>query len=91
MSHVKAGAGKVRQGGNVAGKRRGIKMYAGEFAKAGNIILRQKGTQFYNGKNVGLGRDFTLFALKDGYVSYRVKPGKIHVKRLVDVLDEKKK
>jgi len=88
MAHVKAGAGKVRQGGNVPGKRRGIKMFGGEFAKAGSIIVRQQGSQFHNGKNVGVGRDFTLFALHDGVVKYRSLPGKIHPKRIVDIIPQ---
>jgi large subunit ribosomal protein L27 len=87
MSHVKAGAGKVRQGGNVPGKRRGIKLYANQFAKAGSIIVRQKGTVFHQGKNVGIGRDFTLFALKDGYVAFRVLPGKPHKRKFIDIVD----
>lgn len=87
MSHVKAGAGKVRQGGNVPGKRRGVKLYAGQFAKAGSIIIRQQGSKFHNGKNVGLGRDFTLFALKDGIVKFKVLPGRVHKKRIVEVIE----
>lgn len=90
MSHVKAGAGKVRQGGNVPGKRRGIKLYANQFAKAGSIIVRQKGTVFHQGKNVGIGRDFTLFALMDGYVSFRTLPGRPHKKRFVDIVANQK-
>ncbi len=88
MSHVKAGAGKVRQGGNVPGKRRGIKLYAGQLAKAGSIIVRQKGTQFHKGRNVGIGRDFTLFALKEGIVQFRTLPGKVHARRFVDIVEQ---
>lgn len=87
MSHVKAGAGKVRQGGNVPGKRRGIKLFSGQFATAGSIIVRQKGTQFHKGKNVGMGRDFTLYALKDGIVKFRILPGKVHIKKIVDIIE----
>ena len=70
MAHKKAGGSKARQGGNVAGKRRGIKVGDGQVVKAGAIIMRQLGTVIKPGKNVGLGRDFTLFALKDGRVRY---------------------
>ena len=70
MAHKKAGGSKARQGGNVAGKRRGVKVGDGQIVKAGAIISRQLGTLIKPGKNVGLGRDFTLFALKDGVVKY---------------------
>ena len=90
MAHVKAGAGKVRQGSNVPGKRRGVKLYSGQAAKAGSIIVRQKGTLFHNGKNVGIGRDFTLFALVEGIVKFRVLPGKVHPRRFVDVIPAEK-
>lgn len=50
----------------------GIKLYAGEFAKVGNIIVRQRGTRFMAGKNVRLGKDHTVFAMKNGLVSYRL-------------------
>ena len=70
MAHKKAGGSKARQGGNVAGKRRGVKVGDGQIVKAGAIISRQLGTRIKPGKNVGLGRDFTLFALKEGVVKY---------------------
>ena len=62
MAHKKAG-GSSRNGRDTAGKRRGVKRYSGQVVKAGNIIVRQLGTVFHPGENVGLGRDYTLFAL----------------------------
>jgi large subunit ribosomal protein L27 len=72
MAHKKAG-GSSRNGRDSAGQRRGIKRYGGELVKAGNILVRQGGTRVHPGKNVGLGRDYTLFALVDGKVAYEQK------------------
>lgn len=69
MAHKKAG-GSSRNGRDSAGKRRGVKRFGGQFVKAGNIIVRQLGTKFHAGKNVGVGKDYTLFALIDGVVSF---------------------
>lgn len=69
MAHKKAG-GSSRNGRDSAGKRRGVKKFSGEFVQAGNILVRQLGTQFHPGKNVGMGRDYTLFALVDGVVRF---------------------
>ncbi len=69
MAHKK-GQGSTRNGRDSAGQRRGVKMYGGQFAKAGNIIIRQLGTRVHPGKNVGMGRDYTLFAKIDGIVTY---------------------
>ncbi len=69
MAHKK-GQGTSRNGRDSAGKRLGIKKYDGESVLAGNIIMRQRGTKMHPGKNVGLGRDFTLFALSDGRVKW---------------------
>ena len=69
MAHKK-GQGSSRNGRDSQGQRRGVKVYAGEFAKAGNILVRQVGTRVHPGRNVGLGRDFTLFAKIDGVVKY---------------------
>jgi large subunit ribosomal protein L27 len=69
MAHKK-GQGSTRNGRDSAGQRRGVKLYAGELARAGNILVRQIGTRIHPGKNVGMGRDFTLFALIDGIVRY---------------------
>jgi large subunit ribosomal protein L27 len=69
MAHKK-GQGSTRNGRDSNGQRRGVKLFAGQFAKAGNILVRQLGTRIHPGKNVGMGRDFTLFALIDGRVKY---------------------
>jgi len=69
MAHKK-GQGSTRNGRDSQGQRRGVKVFAGEFAKAGNILVRQVGTRVHPGKNVGMGRDFTLFAKIDGVVQY---------------------
>lgn len=69
MAHKKAG-GSTRNGRDSRGKRLGVKKYGGEFVRAGNILVRQRGTTFHPGENVGLGRDYTLFALVDGVVKF---------------------
>jgi large subunit ribosomal protein L27 len=69
MAHKK-GQGSTRNGRDSQGQRRGVKVYAGQLAKAGNILVRQVGTRVHPGKNVGMGRDFTLFAKIDGIVRY---------------------
>lgn len=66
----KKGQGSSSNGRNSNPKYLGVKKYDGEVAKAGNIIIRQRGTKFYPGTNMGLGKDFTLFALTDGYVKF---------------------
>ena len=76
MAHKKAGGSKAGQGGNVAGKRLGVKLFAGQRASTGSIIIRQKGNLFHPGVNVGQGRDFTLFAKTDGFVSFAKKLGR---------------
>ena len=65
MAHKK-GAGSSRNGRDSESKRLGVKLFGGQAAKAGNIIVRQRGTKHTPGLNVGLGRDHTIFALKDG-------------------------
>jgi large subunit ribosomal protein L27 len=70
MAHKK-GEGSVKNGRDSQSKRLGVKIYGGQPAIAGNIIIRQRGTQYHPGKNVGVGLDFTLFALKDGVVEYK--------------------
>jgi len=72
MAHKKAG-GSSRKGRDSAGQRLGVKMYGGQFEKAGSIIVRQHGTKIYPGRNVGIGRDNTLFALVDGQVQFEAK------------------
>jgi len=72
MAHKK-GQGSSRNGRDSQGQRRGVKVYGGQAAKAGNILVRQLGTRIYPGRNVGMGRDYTLFALVDGTVQYARK------------------
>jgi len=66
-----AGAGSKKNGRDSNSKRLGVKRFDGQVVKAGSIIVRQRGTKFHPGKNVGLGRDFTLFALTDGAVKFQ--------------------
>ncbi len=70
MAHKK-GEGSVKNGRDSESKRLGVKIYGGQPALAGNIIIRQRGTKYHPGKNVGVGRDFTIFALTDGLVEFR--------------------
>lgn len=72
MAHKKAG-GSSRNGRDSESKRLGVKVYGGQQVIAGNIIVRQRGTHFHNGRNVGLGKDHTLFALTPGTVRFEVK------------------
>jgi large subunit ribosomal protein L27 len=76
MAHKK-GQGSSRNGRDSDGQRRGMKRYGGEAVLAGNILVRQVGTQIHPGPNVGLGRDFTLFALIDGVVQYGRSRGRV--------------
>jgi len=69
MAHKK-GQGSTRNGRDSPGQRRGVKMYAGQLARAGNILIRQLGTRVHPGTNVGMGRDYTIFAKIDGIVQY---------------------
>ena len=70
MAHKK-GEGSVKNGRDSQSKRLGVKIFGGQPAIAGNIIIRQRGTVYHPGKNVGVGKDFTLFALNDGVVEFR--------------------
>ena len=74
MAHKKAG-GSSRNGRDSAGRRLGVKKFGGETVLAGNIIVRQRGTKVNPGKNVGMGKDHTLFALVEGKVVFREKSG----------------
>ncbi len=74
MAKTKAG-GKVNQKAQRKGKRLGLKVTGGDKVKAGHIIVRQRGTKFHPGEGVGKGRDFTLFALKDGIVRFLKRKG----------------
>ena len=72
MAHKK-GQGSTRNGRDSAPKMRGVKRFAGQTVRAGSILVRQVGTKYHPGANVGLGRDFTLFALIDGEVKFEHK------------------
>jgi large subunit ribosomal protein L27 len=70
MAHKK-GEGSVKNGRDSHSKRLGVKIFGGQPAITGNVIIRQRGTTYHPGKNVGVGKDFTLFALTDGVVEFR--------------------
>ncbi len=72
MAHKKAG-GSSRNGRDSNSKRLGVKRYGGEQVRAGNIIVRQRGSHFHPGENVGMGKDYTLFATADGHVKFETK------------------
>jgi len=72
MAHKKAG-GSSRNGRDSGGQRMGVKRYGGQLVQAGNILVRQKGTRIHPGENVGVGKDYTLFATIDGIVKYEKK------------------
>jgi large subunit ribosomal protein L27 len=72
MAHKK-GAGSSNNGRESASKRLGVKIFGGQAAIAGNIIIRQRGTQHHPGKNVGIGKDHTIYAFTDGVVEFRKK------------------
>jgi large subunit ribosomal protein L27 len=78
MAHKK-GQGSVRNGRDSVSKRLGVKRYGGQFVTAGSILVRQRGTKFEAGANVGTGRDWTLFALIDGKVSFDKDSRRINV------------
>ena len=76
MAHKK-GQGSSRNGRDSNGQRRGVKRYGGEPVRAGNILVRQVGTRIHPGANVGVGKDFTLFAKTDGVVQYGRSKGRV--------------
>ena len=76
MAHKK-GQGSSRNGRDSHGQRRGVKRYAGQKVNAGEILVRQVGTRIHPGRNVGMGSDYTLFALVDGVVEYAPSKGRI--------------
>jgi large subunit ribosomal protein L27 len=78
MAHKK-GQGSVKNGRDSASKRLGVKVYGSQEVIAGNIIIRQRGTKFLPGKNVGLGRDYTIFALIDGTVRFDREGRRVNV------------
>ncbi len=79
MAHKKAG-GSSRNGRDSNAKRLGVKKYGGEAVRAGNILVRQRGTKIRAGANVGVGKDYTLFALTDGKVEYYKAAGRTTVR-----------
>lgn len=79
MAHKKAG-GSSRNGRDSPGQRLGVKKFGGEHVLAGNILVRQRGTKMKPGRNVGLGRDHTIFSLVEGHVKFERKAeGRVHV------------
>ncbi|MDR2372456.1 MAG: 50S ribosomal protein L27 [Puniceicoccales bacterium] len=78
MAHKK-GQGTSRNGRDSVSKRLGVKKYSGELVQAGSILMRQRGTKMHPGKNVGLGRDFTLFSLVNGVVEWDAKHRRVSV------------
>jgi len=86
MAHKK-GEGSVRNGRDSHSKRLGVKIYGGQPAITGNIILRQRGTVYHPGVNVGLGKDFTIFALANGLVEFRKTRNKtlVSVKEHIEI------
>lgn len=75
----KKGQGSTKNGRDSNPKYLGVKKYDGEVVKAGNIVVRQRGTKFHPGNNVGCGKDYTLFALTDGFVKFETLKGKKRV------------
>jgi large subunit ribosomal protein L27 len=75
MAHKK-GAGSTRNGRDSNSKRLGVKRYGGEYVIPGNIIIRQRGTRVHPGQNVGLGKDYTIFAVAEGRVKFETKNGR---------------
>ena len=79
MAHKKATGSKANQGSNVKGKRLGLKIFGDQKVKPGEIIVRQIGNKFFPGLNVGQGRDFSLFAKKEGLVNFYTRIGKKYI------------
>ncbi|MBN9349494.1 MAG: 50S ribosomal protein L27 [Chitinophagaceae bacterium] len=87
MAH-KVGEGSVKNGRDSESKRLGVKIFGGQAALAGNIILRQRGTVYHPGKNVGVGKDFTLFATASGIVEFKKSRGNRTVVSVNDAATE---
>ncbi len=81
MAHKK-GQGSVKNGRDSVSKRLGVKKFGGQSVIAGNIIIRQRGTKFVPGRNVGLGRDYSIFALVDGHVQFDRSGRRVNVEPL---------
>ena len=88
MAHKKAG-GSSRNGRDSEGRRLGVKKYGGQAVLAGNIIIRQRGTKYATGKNVGIGKDHTIFALMDGEVLFSKGRGGKAIVNIVPANDER--
>lgn len=82
MAHKK-GQGSCKNGRDSNAQRRGVKRFGGQTVTAGNILVRQLGTRFHPGLNVGMGRDYTLFALKNGTVEFEKSKRRVHVRETV--------
>jgi large subunit ribosomal protein L27 len=78
MAHKKAG-GSSRNGRDSAGQRLGVKKFGGENVIPGNIIVRQRGTKWHPGRNVGMGRDYTIYAVATGQVRFRTQAGRTYI------------
>lgn len=85
MAHKKGG-GSSRNGRDSNAQRLGVKRYAGQYVLSGNILVRQRGTRIKPGNNVGVGRDYTLFAVADGYVLYETLA---NGRKMVSIVPEK--
>ncbi len=86
MAHKKAG-GSTKNGRDSRGKRLGIKHFGGEYVKIGNIIVKQRGTKFHSGINTSYGKDYTIFATKNGIVEFKKKGIKKH--KFINVINNK--
>jgi large subunit ribosomal protein L27 len=78
MAHKKAG-GSSRNGRDTAGKRLGVKKFGGELVIPGNILIRQRGTKWHPGRNVGMGRDHTIFSVVEGHVKFHQRGGRTYI------------
>ncbi|WP_185882412.1 50S ribosomal protein L27 [Blattabacterium cuenoti] len=78
MAHKK-GSGSSRNGRDSAGRRLGVKVYGNQYIKSGGIIVRQRGTKFFPGKYVGIGKDHTLYAMKNGFVFFKKRKNKLTI------------
>jgi large subunit ribosomal protein L27 len=87
MAHKK-GQGSSRNGRDSNAKRLGVKKFGGEFVLAGNILIRQNGTKWHPGRNVGCGRDYTLFSLVEGQVYFDQEGRRVNVEQAVEVVPE---
>ncbi|MFO0885741.1 MAG: 50S ribosomal protein L27 [Pirellulales bacterium] len=83
MAHKK-GQGSTSNGRDSNGQRRGVKRFGGQLVTAGSILVRQVGTKFHPGKNVGMGKDYTLFALKPGHVKFDQEGRRVNIVEAAD-------